>query len=202
MKELNLSEIRKAIKNIDRERRKRRKERKFKLRNNVNKNYRFLDWSKNKLSMDDLKGSIENTALPVFRKMRDYKWVRCQDKNYYLKSNIENLFLLQELMCQMDEDYWFPSEKSKNKSQSVTYVPYHFDSKYLGKCYLCSIPKTLEWKVELLTEFLKSKEFIFDERTPFGRPLKDIRKFVGKTLVVSKVEKWDYYFHRFLHEKR
>lgn len=89
----------------------------------------------------------------------------------------------------MDEDYWFPSEKSKNKSQSVTYVPYHFDSKYLGKCYLCSIPKTLEWKVELLTEFLKSKEFIFDERTPFGRPLKDIRKFVGKTLVVSKVEK-------------
>lgn len=77
MKELNLSEIRKAIKNIDRERRKRRKERKFKLRNNVNKNYRFLDWSKNKLSMDDLKGSIENTALPVFRKMRDYKWVRC-----------------------------------------------------------------------------------------------------------------------------
>jgi hypothetical protein len=101
----------------------------------------------------------------------------------------------------MDDDYWFPFEKCNYKHNNVKYIPYSFDSKYLGKCYLCSLPKTSDWKIPLLTEFLKSKEFIFDERTPFGRPLKEIRKFVSKTLIVSKIEKWDYYFQRFLRER-
>ena len=100
----------------------------------------------------------------------------------------------------MDDDYWYPNNQ-KIKIYTNKWMPFYFDSIYLGKCYLCSHPITSEWKAPLLTQFLKEREYIFDERTPFGRPLKDIRKFVGKTLVRSKVEKWDYYFQRFLMKK-
>ena len=204
MKNLDLKGIKKALRKIERKRIKARKDNNCRLYRKVNKKYRNLPWHKDTFQWTELKETVEGTCLPVFRKMRNYGWVRWQHKEtqcvgegHYLKSNIENLFLLQELMCQMDDDYWFPS-KSNKSSCFVKYSSFYFDSVYLGRCFICSYPKTLEWKEPLLTQFLKDREYIFDERTQYGRPLKDIRKFVGKTLIKSKVEKWDYYFQRFI----
>lgn len=49
--------------------------------------------------MQDISDSLPNTTLGVFRKLREIKKVKCFNSKYYKKSNIENLFLLQELMC-------------------------------------------------------------------------------------------------------
>lgn len=205
MDNLNLEEIKKALKKIDRKRRAKRRAGNFRIFKKVNKNYRKLDWTKSTFTIHDLRGSIEDTALPVFRKMRNYGWVRTQFNgnstaynSYYLRSNIENLFLLQELMCQMDDNYWFQRVDEKPKKIKHKYIPFYYNSKYLGKVYIGSFPQGLEWKQELLNEFLKDKEYIFDERTPYGRPLKEVCRFLGKNLINGKVEKWDFYYKRFL----
>ena len=74
------------------------------LYNGLNKSYKNLDWSKSKFNNAEAKEVFENTALPVQRKMRNYGWLKYypnsnMNEGYYLKSNVENLFLLQELMC-------------------------------------------------------------------------------------------------------
>jgi hypothetical protein len=52
--------------------------------------------------------------------------------------------------------------RKKVKSVKVEYKSFHFDSVYRGNVFLFSYPKSLEWKAELLTDFLKTKEFLFD----------------------------------------
>lgn len=89
----------------------------------------------------------------------------------------------------MDDEYWYDAQKSQYK---IEYKPFHFDSAYRGDIYLFSYPKSREWKAELLTEFLHTKEFLFDEDSPHWKGMKKLRYFCLKNLMNSKVEKWEY----------
>lgn len=117
---------------------------------------------------------------------------------YYLKSNVENLFLLQELMCQMDDDYW---HNVHHYDYKIEYKPFRFNSAYRGDIFLFSYPKSREWKAELLTDFLHTKEFLFDEDSPHWKGMPKLRYFCLKNLMNSKVEKWEYQVQRFLAKK-
>jgi hypothetical protein len=52
----------------------------------------------------------------------------------------------------------------------------------------------------LVTDFLKTKEYLFDEDSPFFKGHNKTRKFIEKNLFNGKPEKWDYYLKRFLRE--
>lgn len=195
-----LQDVREALKKV--ENYKKREKNKPRAYASIGKEYKKIDWSKKTISIKDAKKIFQKTLLPVQRKMRNYGWLKfvhdknCTDGGYYGRNNVENLFLLQEQMCQMDDQFW--RAKYKNTWKPV-FVPFTFDSKYLGEINLCFYPKSREWKAPLLRDFLKNKQYIMDETCPFGRPLKEVREFV-KNLMYSKVERWDYCFQRFLSE--
>ena len=187
-----LKGVKKALAYVEKFRKKNKSRDRY-LYNGLNKAYKKLDWRKDKFDNAEVKEVFENTALPVQRKMRNYGWLKYYPKNsmndcYYLKSNVENLFLLQELMCQMDDDYWdvYPPIKQK-----IEYKPFHFDSAYRGDIYLFSYPISREWKAELLTDFLHTKEFLFDEDSPHWKGMKKLRYFCLKNLMNSSVERWE-----------
>lgn len=194
--------MREALQKIAKKRKKLKKRTKS-LYSKLSQEYKKFDWRCDYIETRELSKFSNNSALGVKRKARELKKIRVCKKDgrkaYYSKTNIKGIFLLQELMCQMDDDYWFdrPTPPIPTKPK---YVPYYFDSKYLGRCYICSHPQTLEWKQPLLTEFLQDKQYIFDEDNPFGRPFKEVKRFIEKTLIKGKVEKWNYYFQRFLSE--
>ena len=75
---------------------------------------------------------------------------------------------------------------------------YYYDSIYRDKIYICHIPETLQWKIELVSDFLKNKQYIFDEDGSFGKPVDEIRYFIAKYLINTKVERWDYNFKKFM----
>lgn len=188
----SLNGVKKALAYVEKFRKKNKSRDRY-LYNGLNKKYKKLNWSKDKFNNTEAKEVFENTALPVQRKMRNYGWLKYypltgMNDGYYLKSNVENLFLLQELMCQMDDEYWCPKKRYGYK---IEYKPFHFNSAYRGDIFLFSYPKSKEWKAELLTEFLHTKEFLFDEDSPHWKGMPKLRYFCLKNLMNSKVEKWE-----------
>ena len=159
------------------------------LYNNLNRKYKQIDWSKKFLTKKDVEDALPNSSLGVLRKMRDEKVVRCFDREFYKTSNFENLFLLQELMCLCDDMFW---QKPISSYVKQKLKPFYFDSAYRGKVFLFSYPESREWKAELLTEFLKTKEFLFDEDSPHWKGMKKVRYFCYKFLMNAKVERWEY----------
>ena len=107
----------------------------------------------------------------------------------YLKDNVESVCLLKEIGAQMEEQFF---GKIIIKPKKTKYKPFHFDSAYRGDIYLFSYPVTKEWKAELLTNFLHTKEYLFDEDNPHWKGMKALRYFCLKNLMNSKVEKWEY----------
>ena len=101
-------------------------------------------------------------------------------------------------MCQMDDDYWVKPPAGNKKGN---YKPFYFDSAYQGRLYLFSYPASMEWKVEPLTEFLHTKEFLFDEDSPYWKGIDSIRYFTQKFLMKCRMEKWEYQVQRYLLEK-
>lgn len=201
MKATTLKEIKTAIRKIERKKEKLRETKKS-LYSELSQAYKKFDWQQDYIECRDLQQMSPNTAIGVQRKARELKKIKvvkkAQGTSYYSKTNIQGLFLLQEMMCYVDDEYWYKQPKAKTK---IKYIPYYFDSKYLGRCYICSHPSTTKWKQDLVTEFLQDKHYIFDESNQFGKPLKEIRNFIHKSLIKSSVEKWDYHFQRFLAKK-
>ena len=192
-----MKEMDAALKKIQRKKEKMRSKENA-LYNNLNKKYKQIDWSKEFLTKKDIEDALPNSSLGVLRKMRDEKVVRCFDREFYKTSNFENLFLLQEIMCHTDDLFW---KKRKTVIVKQKLKPFYFDSAYRGRVFLFSYPESREWKAELLTEFLKTKEFLFDEDNPHWKGMKKVRYFCYKFLMNAKVEKWEYQVQRFLREK-
>lgn len=92
-------------------------------------------------------------------------------------------------MCHTDDLFW---KKRKTVLVKQKLKPFYFDSAYRGRIFLFSYPESREWKAELLTEFLKTKEFLFDEDSPHWKGMKKVRYFCYKFLMNAKVEKWEY----------
>lgn len=170
--------------------------------NLYNKNYRKMNWDKLFYTKKDIIDNIQDDYYKCYRRLLSDGELKPifnkSGENYYCKENVEGICLLKEIGAKLEDNLFSPKGKTKYR---VKYIPFYFDSKYIGKCYICSYPKTLEWKAPLLTEFLQDKHYIFDQENQFGRPLKELRRFIGKNLMKGKVEKWNYYFQRFLSEK-
>ena len=198
-----LLDVKLALKKVIRKKNKSKKNKDKSFYKTVSKEYKKFDWRKSLIEINELKDISSDSIIGVIRKARDEKKIKVVRRNgqkyYYSTQNIGGLFLLQEQMCQMDEQFLRKHVKTKYKPQK--YVSYYFDSLYLGRCFICSHRQSLEWKQELLTDFLQDKHFLFDETNQFGRPLGEIRKFIAKKLMNCKVEKWDYQFQRFLAKK-
>ena len=198
-----LKEVKDALKKIEKKKIKAKKNKEKSFYNTTSKEYKKFDWRKSLIETTDLHNIAKDSIIGVVRKARELKKIKVVRKNgnqfYYSTTNIGGLFLLQEQMCQMDE--YFMTKPNKVKYKSKKYISYYFDSLYLGRCYICSHPESLQWKHELLTDFLQDKQYIFDETNEFGRPLGEIRKFIAKKLMNCRIEKWDYQFQRFLAKK-
>lgn len=198
MKNGDLKSIRSSIKKIERLKKKVHCG-KLRLYNNVSKKYKNFDWTKNDYTVEQLKPIIQNNGLFVHRRLLENKILRRNSSTKtYTKRNVENIFLFQQLMCQMDDEFWNPKTKPNTKIQ---YKPFHFNSLYRGKIYLFSYPKTREWKAELLTQFLKTKQFLFDEDCPHWKGMKKLRYFCEKNLMNASADKWQYQVQRFLRKK-
>lgn len=203
----SLKEIRELLANVEKVRQSRKETREL-LYNTVNKAYKNINWRDEGISTKESDIVFENTTLPVKRKMRDYKWLRYKNfgkkkdvkHGYYPIKNVENLFLIQELMCHMDDEYWDFSRQKRYKWRTEL-VSYYFDSAYIGNTYICQIPITKVEKSKLVTEWLKKREFLFDETNGLTRPLKYVRRFIKRNLMNGKIEKWDYYLKRFLYKE-
>lgn len=189
-----LSQLKEAIANF-------KKEAKF-YKNYVSKHlnygYKQLDWNKKFFTSKQIKSSMIDDYFKCYKRLiMDREIVKTQ--NLIDRQNAQGICLLKEIASTLQKKY-FKNDSRGDFKWRPKYVPFYFESKYLGKCYICSYPQTMEWKAPLLTEFLQDKQYIFDQDNQFGRPLKELRKFIGKNLMNGKVEKWDYYFQRFLSE--
>lgn len=206
MEDANLNEIKNVLSKIQKSKERAKKVKNYKLYNKVNKKYKGLPWHKNGFHPYELNDAKDNLSLPVWRKMREYGWLKFQfdgDRNndgYYKKSNIENIFLLQELMCQMDDEFWQSYDKKykKKKPWKPEMIPFFFDSAYLGRIQICKYPKSREWKVKPLTEFLHKKEFLFDQDSPYFKGMEKTRRFIERSLMNGSVEKWEHHLQRYL----
>lgn len=210
MEDANLEEIKNALNKIQKlKERTAKKDRFCRLYSKVNRNYKELPWYKDAFSPQEINDVSDNLALPVWRKMREYGWIKVQldgkrrNDSHYKKTNVENIFLLQELMCQMDDEFWQSYDKKykKKKPWKPEMIPFFFDSAYLGRIQICKYPKSRDWKAELLTEFLHKKEFLFDEDSPYYKGLEKTKRFIEKSLMNGSVEKWEHHLQRFLLQK-
>lgn len=177
---------------------------------NYNKGYKDIKWDElpQQMFTTGLMQKIQDKYFRCFRKMCRRKQIitkRVSNKFTVKKSNIQAICLIKQVCSQIQQKYLTITSKKqirRKKKKKVKTKKYFFRSKYAGKVYLCRYPKSLQWKIEQMQTFLKDRQYIFDSSSPFGKPMKDIKYFIRKTLVKSKVQKWDYYFNRFLSEGR
>ena len=173
------------------------------LYNKVNKKYKKIDWNVKKFRYKQLQEILQNSALHCFYRLVKDKHLRNHNVGQgYLKDNVEKLFLMQELMCQMDFKFWVNThnKKKKQKPWRPQYVRFQFDSLYLGKIYICTIPKSKIEKSKLVTQYLHTKEYLFDQDNEYFKGLKRVKYFICKNLINGKIQKWDFYLKRFLAE--
>lgn len=191
-----LSQLKKEIKRFKKRAKKNHKH----LYGRLNKSYRKIDWNKRQFTTSEIRQNIEDQNFKRWRRIRADKQVAITKRgaNYYVsRQNLQGLCLLRQVCAVMEYTY-FIQNKYKAK---IEYKPFHFNSSYRGDIYLFSYPKSREWKAELLTEFLHTKEFLFDEDSPHWKGMPKLRYFCLKNLMNSKVERWEYQVQRFLAKK-
>lgn len=169
-----------------------------------NKGYKKLDFTKDYFTTAEIREQMNDEYHKTWRillRQGDLKAIirnNTHNDVVYLKDNVESICLLKEIGSQFEEEFF---NKPKPTVSKIEYKPFHFDSAYRGDIYLFSYPKSREWKAELLTEFLHTKEFLFDEDSPHWKGMPKLRYFCLKNLMNSKVEKWEYQVQRFLAKK-
>lgn len=191
-----LSQIKKQIKKFKNKARRKRTS----LYKKLNKKYRTIDWSKKLYPTTQIIDSIQDQNFKKWRRIKCDKQVALQKigKKYYVqRQNLQGLCLLRQLCCQLEDTYLEKTVKNKKKPKLTKF---YFDSVYLGRVFLFSYPKAKEWKGQLLTEFLKTKEFLFDEDSPYWKGMKKLKYFCHKYLMNVRVEKWESQVQRFLSE--
>lgn len=168
----------------------------------MNKKYKQLDWNKEYLYPHQIVPCLEGQFFRCWRKLKANKEIKpqyiskCLKKIAYKRYNIQGLFLLQQIAAQQEKKIL--AKKKKKRPWKPKYIPFFFDSAYLGRIQICSYPESRKWKSELLTQFLHKKEFLFDEDSPHYKGLKKTKRFVATSLMGGKVQKWEQHLQRFL----
>lgn len=168
----------------------------------LTKNYKKIDWSKKTLLDSQVKPYIAQNYFKCYRRMKADKQLRyipitC-NRYKIQKENLQIICLLRQVGVSLEEKYF---DKISNYRKKPQYVPFYFESAYQGNIWICSHPKTLSWKAELLTPYLHTKEFLFDQSSPYFKGMRKTKRFIQKNLMNGKVQKWDYYVQRFLLQK-
>lgn len=195
-----VKEVQKKIKRYRRDAK--RKLGKKTLYSKMNKGYKTLNWNKNRFPTDQLKPNIADDYFKCYRRMLQDGQLKVSKQGnvfYADKQNVQGICLLKQLCCIMQNKYinhisnksWTPKE----------YHQFFYDSAYLGRIKICNYDGSKDWKIPILVQFLKDKQYIFDQDNMFGKSLSEVKLFIRKQLIKGKVEKWDYYFQRFLAKK-
>lgn len=169
-----------------------------------NKGYKKLDFTKDYFTSAEIREQMNDEYHKTWRILLRQGDLRGMIRNnnpcnvVYFKDNVRHICLLKEIGAQLEEQFFTKIEPKVHKPE---YKPFHFDSAYRGDIYLFSYPKSREWKAKLLTDFLHTKEFLFDEDSPHWKGMKALRYFCLKNLMNSKVERWEYQVQRFLAKK-
>lgn len=169
------------------------------LYRDMNKKYKNLDWSKKQFEPKQIVDSVNDEQFKCYRRMKmdgQIKSIKSNNKYKIQRQNLQGVFLLRQISVSMQNKYMILPKHVKRKP--VQYSSLYFDSAYIGRYYICAYPKTLEWKEPLLIEYLKTKEFLFDETSPFFKGYEKTRRFIEKSLMKGSVEKWDFHLQRFL----
>lgn len=170
------------------------------LYRNMNKDYKKVDWRRDYIPSQQAKQILNDPFYKCWRRLYADKEtqpiISKENRNIvtYKTQNIQGLCLLKQLAALQQNKYFSKSRVNKSKDDTKFY----FNSAYMGQIFLFSYPKSREWKAELLTEFLKTKEFLFDEDSPYWKGLDQLKYFLRKYLMNCKVERWDYNLQRFL----
>lgn len=166
-----------------------------------NKKYKDLDYEKQFFRAAEVEEAVGDSYFKGFRRLKMDKELR-PTKSGYTKHNVESICLLKEVAGFLEDKFLVKRQKLTKKKRKqktkIKKIPYYYDSVYRDKIYICHIPETLKWKIELVSDFLKNKQYIFDEDSSFGKPVDEIRYFIAKCLINTKVERWDYNFKRFM----
>lgn len=144
----------------------------------INKNYKTLDWERKSFTKSEIENSVQDDYFKKFARMVMDKELRASQKGSkatYSKENVEFICFLKELAAREEEVF---TKKVTKKRRKVVYESFYFDSLYMGKIKICNYPKTKAEKAKLVEEFLHTKEYIFDEDSPFFKSLKEIKWFI------------------------
>lgn len=172
------------------------------LYSKLNKGYKTLNWYKERFPTEQLKPNITDDYFKCYKRMLEDKELRVQKQGttYYAdRQNVQGICLMKQLCALMQSKYInHISNKSWNPKK---YNQFYYDSDYLGRIKICNYDCSKDWKIPMIVEFLKDKQYIFDQDNMFGKRLSQVKIFIHKQLIKGKVEKWDYYFKRFLAKK-
>lgn len=164
----------------------------------LNKAYRTINWDKLQFTTSEIKQAIEDQNFKRWRRIvadKQVAIIKKHNKYFVKRQNLQGICLLRQVCSVIDTLYF---KKEPKPTKKIQYKPFHFNSAYRGDIFLFSYPITLEWKAELLTDFLHTKQFLFDEDSPHWKGMPKLRYFCLKNLMNSKVEKWEYQVQRFL----
>lgn len=211
MQIINLKSLQKKIEIIQRW--KRRQPNRVFLYNNYNKDYKKLDWNKKRFSARQCVEALKNTSYKHHVKMLTHKQMRFihlsdkLDDGYYRASQMQNLFLLQQIMSQIDSKFWDirkitrkkKRKKKTKKTKKIRKTTVYFKSKYMRKkISLGRYTKEQLEKINKIKQFLKQKQFIFDKESQFYIKRQQIVNFVKTTLMYNVEQKWQFCFQRLI----
>lgn len=166
----------------------------------MNKEYKTFDWKQKYFLSKDVKHHIEDGYFKGYRRLvmdGQLKLTKFSNMNYGIeRENLQALCLLKQLCAQMDNKYFFKYKKPKKKK--IKFKKYYFDSAYRGRLFICYYPQYYEWKIQEVTKYLKTKQYLFDKDNQFYKTLKPLRYFIQKSLLGSKMQKWDTNLQKFL----
>lgn len=176
--------------------------------NRMNKGYKQLDFTKPYFTPSELTDKLNDEYYKTWRiilRQRELKRIqrsRVVSDIVYLKDNVEALCLLKEIGGLLEQQFHLKNKGPKVKFKKCPNKKFYFDSKYMGKIFLFSYPKTKEWKAELLTQFLKTKEYLFDEDSPYWKGLHNLKYFCLRFLMNAKVERWEHQVQKYIAQKQ
>jgi hypothetical protein len=134
---------------------------------NINKKYKELDWTRDYFYSKELREAIEDKYFKCWRRMYADKELRPNGRLTdcrYSKNNAEMICFLKEVSAFTEDRIHYTKKKKRKMPEEIDF---YFDSIYIGRKKLFKFAKTKEWKVKAVTDYLKTKEYLFDKESPF-----------------------------------
>ena len=102
MKLQSLKDVKRALKYMENLKNKNRNKGNY-LYSKFDKTYKKIDWSSEKIDNHTVRQILQNNVMMTYDKLVENKKLRffsngCRKEGYYLRSNVQNLLLVQELV--------------------------------------------------------------------------------------------------------